>query len=97
MTVTDDRLIGLGSYRPPLQRRANRPAPQPIPLPSIVDLQARVDSVKELLLFFRVGKRPNAAAVEALIFEAMRRLNRPASIEDQAEILADYAVPPVSP
>ena len=48
-----------------------------ISLPDSADLAARIDSVKELLLFFRVGRRPHANAVDALISEAFRRLNTP--------------------
>ena len=47
------------------------------------DLYARVESVKELLLFFRVGRHPSARAVDAMISEAFRRLNTPTTIRNE--------------
>lgn len=55
-----------------------------VPLDLADDLAARIDSVQHLLLFFRVGPKPNRAAVDALIHEVLRRLATP-SIPDHEQ------------
>lgn len=48
--------------------------PEPAPEPTAAELGERIDAAIELLLFFKVGKRVQPAAVEVLITETIKRL-----------------------